>query len=293
MLLVQLFVNGIFAGSMIALMGLSFSLIYRITRTFLFSHGVIFTVGAYCVVVFETWLGLPQYLSILLSIAVSIVLGCMTELMIYRPLRQRGSSSLIVLLASLGIYTFWQNVISLIFGDDIRSIRFWSIKQGIDLWSVRVTPFQIVTFCLSTCLLSATLLVLKKMKIGKALRAVANDPELAQVSGVESERLILWSTAAGCALAGITGIMMAFDVDMTPTMGFNALMLGVVTVIIGGLKSIGGIALGALLLGMAQHLGVWKISSGWQDTIAFLILLAFLILRPEGFRGRKLKKARV
>ena len=103
----------------------------------------------------------------------------------------------------------------------------------------------------------------------------------------------MWTFAIGSALAGIAGILVALDVDMTPTMGMNALMMGVVVVIIGGVGSIPGIALGALLLGFAQHFGVWKISSQWQDTIAFVILILFLLFRPQGFLGKKVKKVSI
>jgi branched-chain amino acid transport system permease protein len=125
------------------------------------------------------------------------------------------------------------------------------------------------------------------------MRAVANDSELASLSGIDSDRVILWAFAIGSALAGVAGILIALDVDMTPTMGMDALMIGVVAVIIGGANSIPGIALGALLLGLAQQFGVWYISSQWQDAIAFVILLVFLLFRPQGFMGRKVKKASV
>ena len=129
--------------------------------------------------------------------------------------------------------------------------------------------------------------------MGKAMRAVANDPELANISGIDSNRVILLTFAIGSALAGIAGILVALDVDMTPTMGMNALMMGVVAVIIGGVGSIPGVALGALLRGTAQHLGVWEISSKWQDAIAFIILFIFLLLKPEGFLGKKARKEKI
>jgi branched-subunit amino acid ABC-type transport system permease component len=134
---------------------------------------------------------------------------------------------------------------------------------------------------------------MKKSKMGKAIRAVANDSELALVSGVDSNRVILWTFAIGSAMAGLAGILFALDVDMTPTMGMNALMMGVVAMIIGGINNIYGVAMGALLLGFAQHFGVWKISSQWQDAIAFIILFLFLLFRPQGFLGRKIKKVEI
>jgi branched-chain amino acid transport system permease protein len=134
---------------------------------------------------------------------------------------------------------------------------------------------------------------LSLVKSGKAMRAVANDPELANISGINSNKVILLSFAIGSALAGIAGILVSLDVDMTPTIGMNMLMMGVVAMIIGGVGSIWGIVFGSLLLALAQNLGVWYISSQWQDAIAFGILLIFLLLKPEGFLGKKLKKANV
>lgn len=122
------------------------------------------------------------------------------------------------------------------------------------------------------------------------MRAVANDAELADISGINSDKVIFWTFAIGSGLAGIAGILISFDLDMTPTMSMNALLMGVVVVIIGGVGSI-PIALGALLLGMAQNLGAWNVGSQWQEAIAFAILLIFLLFRPQGFLGKKVKTA--
>lgn len=122
---------------------------------------------------------------------------------------------------------------------------------------------------------------------------MANYSELANASGIESDKVILLTFALGSALAGIAGILFALDMDMTPTMGMNALLMGVVAVIIGGVGSIPGIALGALLIGMAQQFGVWKIGSQWQNAIAFVVLLIFLLFRPQGFFGKKIKKVSI
>ena len=200
---------------------------------------------------------------------------------------------MILLLASLGMYIVLQNAISMVFGDDTKSIRSGEVKEGLNVFGTRITPIQIVIIATSIILVIAVALFLKWSKMGKAMRAVANDPELASSSGIDSNRVILWTFAIGSALAGIAGILVALDVDMTPTMGMNALMMGVVAVIIGGVGSIPGVALGALLLGLAQHLGVWKISSQWQDAIAFIILFIFLLFKPEGFLGKKVKKTKV
>lgn len=287
----QLILNGIIAGSVYTLVGVGFAVIYRTVKFFHFAHGVVFTAGAYFTYLFKAWLGWPVIVAILVSIILCAILGVIVETSAYRPLRHKGSSSLILLLVSLGIYIVLQNIISMIFGDDTKTIRSGIVKEGINVLGARITPVQVTIIVVSLLLLVSCFLFLKYTKTGQAMRAVANDPELARVSGIESDRVILSAFALGSALAGIAGILVALDVDMTPTMGMNALLMGVVAVIIGGVGSIPGIALGALLLGTAQHFGAWYVGSQWQDAIAFVILLIFLLFRPQGFLGKKVKTA--
>lgn len=289
----QLTINISISAAVFCLVGVGFSLVYKTGGFFHFAHGAIFTVGAYVTFLFAVWLKLPIPLSILLAILLSILLGCLLEVSVYRALRRQSASPLILLLASLGMYIILQNTISMIFGDAPKAIRVGIVKEGINLLGAKITPIQVLIICTSVTLVLALAIFLKKSKFGTAMRAVANDPELAKVSGIDSNQVFLWVLAIASGLAGIAGILVALDVDMTPTMGMNALMMGVVAVIIGGIGSIRGVALGALLLGMAQHLGVWKISSQWQDAIAFVILLVFLVVRPEGFMGKKVRKAAV
>lgn len=289
----QLLLNALIAGSIYILIAVSFSLIYQTTRFFHFAHAVVFTSGAYFTYLFHKLIGFPIILAIPVAIALAALLGCGMEIGIYKPLRQKNASPMVLLLASLGLYILLQNTISMVFGDDTKSIRSGVVKEGLNVFGARITPVQIVIIATSIVLVVMVALWLKKSKMGKAMRAVANDAELAEISGIDSDRVILWTFAVGSGLASVAGILVALDVDMTPTMGMNALMMGVVAVIVGGVGSIPGVALGALLLGLAQHLGVWKISSQWQDAIAFIILFVFLLVRPQGFLGRKVRKAAV
>jgi len=289
----QYFVNALLAASMWALVGVGFALVFRVAKFFHFAHGVVFTIGAYSTYLFNVWLQLPLFVAIAAGIVSSTILGFVIESIVYRPLRKRNSQPLVLLLASLGVYIVLQNLISLIFGDATKSVRSKVVKEGVKVFGARITPVQILMMSTSVILIVVVAVLLKKTRLGRAMRAVANDQELARVSGIDTNRVYLWTFALGSALAGAAGILIALDVDMTPTMGMNALMMGVVVVIIGGAGSIPGIAIGALLLGMAQHLGVGWIGAQWQDAIAFVILLAFLLVRPEGVMGKKLRKATV
>lgn len=291
-MLPQLFVNGLMAGSIYALVALGFGLIYSTTRFFHFAHGAVYTAGAY--LAYSGWLlGLSLYISFPLAVLGAAILGALLEIGVYRPLRKKSASSLILLLASLGLFIVIQNLISLSFGDDTKTIRSGVVTEGLPLFGARITPIQIAIIVVSALLLALCSVLMKKTKMGKAMRAVANDPELARVVGIEADQVILFTFVLGSALAAVAAILISLDTDMTPMMGFYALLMGVVAVIAGGIGSIPGAALGGLLVGMAQHLGVWKIPTQWQDTIVFLILIFFLLFRPQGFLGRLVKKAAV
>lgn len=289
----QLIINGLVSGSSIMVLAIALGICYRISGFFNFALGIIFTLSSYLAFYFNSSIGLPVYLSLILGVAGSTILGWFIECFVFRVLRRKQASSMVFLIASLGLYIFIQNIISLYFGDDARTLREGMIAEGFNLYGGRITLFQIVIIFASLLVVSLAWLFLKKTRYGKAMRAVANDTELAEISGVESEFVILWTSIIGSGLAAIAGILVAFDIDITPTMGMNALMMSVVAVIIGGIGSIPGMALGALLIGMSQNLGVWKISSQWQDAIVFVILLLFLFLKPEGFFGKKVKKMTV
>jgi branched-chain amino acid transport system permease protein len=289
----QIIVNIIISFSIFALVAISFSLIYQTTRFFHFAHAVIFTSGAYFAFLFIQMLGWSYYSAIPAAIALALLLGGLIEFTIYRPLRKKKSSAIVLLLASLGIYIVLQNLISLFFGDDTKSIRTWEVREGIEIAGAYITPVQLVIVASSLLLVGLVAGYLMLAKTGKAMRAVASDSELSKLSGIKSDRIILISFAIGSALAGIAGILVALDVDMTPTMGMNMLLMGVVAMIIGGVGSIWGIVLGSLLLASAQNLAVWYISSQWMDASAFLLLLIFLLFKPEGFAGKKIRKAEV
>jgi len=289
----QLCINALISASILFGLAIGFMIIYSTTRFFHFAHGIVYTIGAYLFFLFSALFHLPIYLSVSISIILSAFLGCLMDIFIYRPLRHRRTSSLILLLASIGIYIILQNVISIIFGDDTKAVSLGTIEEGYKVFNARITPIQILIVCASFALTVIVWFILRYSRLGKIMRAVGNNPELAKVSGINNDRVILLTFAIGSALAGISGLLISLDIYITPTMGMHALMMAVVTMIIGGVGSIPGIAFGALLLAFAQNFGVWKISSQWQDAIAFGILLVFLIFRPQGFLGKKIKKATV
>lgn len=291
-MLTQLFVEGLFAGSVYALIALGFGLIYSTTRVFHFAHAAIYTAAAY-LAYSGGLLGLKLYVAIPLAVILASMLGGLLEIVVYRPLRKKEASPVILLLASLGLLIVIQNAISLLFGDGAKSIRGSAVSEGLAIFEARITAIQVGIMISSVLLLALCWAFIKYSNKGKAMAAVANDPELARIVGIELDQVILFTFVLGSALAAIASILISFDTDMTPTMGFDALLMGVVAAIVGGIGSIPGAFLGGLLVGMAQHLGVWKLPTQWQDAIVFGILIIFLLLRPQGLLGKPLKKAAV
>jgi len=289
-LISQLILNGIIAGSIYALIAIGFTVIYRTVKFFHFAHGVVYTAGAYFAYTLIISLHLNFVLSFFLSIVLAAILGIAIDRFVYHPLRKQNASNLIFLLASFGVFIFLQNLIQLIYGAQILTIRTGLIKEGHHFLGAVITDIQILILAVSIILMILLWLFIQKTKLGKAMRAVSDDPIAANVVGINPEKIILTSFAIGSALAGAAGILISFETNIEPTMGFSALLKGIIASIIGGIGSIPGAVLGGFFLGLAENLGIWKISAEWKDCIAFIILIVFLLIRPWGFLGTKTEK---
>jgi len=289
-MLQQLILNGIIAGSIYALIAIGFTVIYRTVKFFHFAHGVVYTAGAYFAYTLVISSHLNFILSFFLSIVLAAILGIAIDRCVYHPLRRQNASNLIFLLASFGVFIFLQNLIQLIYGAQILTIRTGPIKEGHHFLGAVITDIQILILVVSIILMVLLWLFIQKTKLGKAMRAVSDDPIAANIVGINPERIILTSFAMGSALAGAAGILISFETNIGPTMGFSALLKGIIASIIGGIGSIPGAVLGGFFLGLAENLGIWKISAGWKDCIAFVILIVFLLIRPWGFLGTKTEK---
>jgi branched-chain amino acid transport system permease protein len=289
-MIVQLFVNGLIAGSIYSVIAISFTLIYRTVKFFNLAHGVVYTAGAYLAYTFFILLHINPIISFFLSIILCALLGIAIDKSVYYPLRVKKASNLIFLLASFGVFIFLQNLIQLVYGAQILTIRTGPIREGYHIFSAVITPIQIWILVVSCGLLVALWSFVKYAKLGKAMRAVSDDPIAASVVGINPDKTILASFAIGSALAGAAGILISLETNIEPTMGFSAILKGIIASIIGGIGSIPGAMFGGFFLGIAENLGIWKIQAGWKDSIAFLILIIFLLLRPGGIFGVKTEK---
>jgi branched-chain amino acid transport system permease protein len=289
----QIIINGLIIGAIYTLIALGFTVIYRTVKFFHFAHGVVYACGAYlayCVVrsVYRVG-GTPAawLLGLLAGVVGAGIVGILNDRLVYKPLRKRKAPNLVFLIASFGVFIFIQNLLQLIFGAQILTIRTGPVKEGHHIFGAVITNIQILILTVSVFLCTALWLFIQKSKLGKAMRAVADDPLAASVVGINPEWIILAAFAIGSALAGVAGILVSYETNIEPTMGMNAILKGIIASIIGGIGSIPGAMFGGLFLGLAENLGIWKISAGWKDCIAFAILIVFLLIRPGGIMNVK------
>ena len=287
----QFVINGIIAGSIYGLTSLGFVTIYRTVSFFNFSHGMIYTIGAY--LAYTLLAHFPVVITFVLASLLSGLLGVVIDRLIYYPLRKQKASSFILLIVSFGVFTCLQNLIQLVYGSSVLTFKMGSVVEGNRILGAIITNNQIVIVLISLLLSIFLATFIQKTKLGKAMQAVADDPIAASIVGINPERIIAISFFIGSALAGAAGILISLEANIEPTMGLNAILKGIIASIIGGIGSIPGALLGGLFLGLAENLGTYWIDAAWKDTIAFGILIVFLLFKPTGILGKPTEKERL
>ncbi|MCC7275943.1 MAG: branched-chain amino acid ABC transporter permease [Alphaproteobacteria bacterium] len=287
-LALQLLVNGIINGSHYALLGVGFGLIFGPTKITHFAFGPIFAVAAYVCWAAATKLGMPLAAAALVGIAASAAAGVLSYLWLYRPFERQGSSHLVVLIASLGLFITLENAIGIVFGTDTKVIA--DLSPDIFLWGpVVVTSiqlWQVAALALIAGLLAA---FLRGSRHGKAIMAMTDNGEMAQIIGIDTVRVSILAFAAGSAVAAVPAVLILFKEGATPHMGFVAVFMAFVAVVVGGIGSFRGAIIGGYAVGIVENIGMWEIPTEWQSTIAFVVLFLILLFRPAGLFGRALR----
>lgn len=289
----QIVINILITSFYLIIISLSFLLIYLPTKFFNLAHAATITLAPYLTFLLSNRLGLDLIIAILISIIITVMFGFSTDKFLFKPLRSKGASPLILLISSLGLYIITENLISLLFGNQILSIRDTKITSGYNLFDASITSTQLILILSSVIIYFIVIYILNKTDLGKKIRATSSNLTFATILGVNTERVIKISFVLGSLIAAIAGILIALDINMSPNMGFNLLLLSVVAMIIGGVGSIWGLVVGSLLLATAQNLGAYYIDSKWMNAIAYLILIILLMWKPLGFSGKQLKKVEI
>ena len=288
-MITQLTANSLIAGAIYALVASGFSLIYSTNKFVHFAHGATIAFGAYFLYFLFSLLGLNFWLSVILTIIFASLFGLLMNITVYKQLRKRKVSNVILLIASFALLILFESLILLLFGADVKTIGFITIAKGWEFLGAIITPLQIIIVASSFILFGLLFFFIKKTKLGKAMRAVSDNKDVAEVVGISSEKIYNWSFIIGSAIAGVAAILVGLEQNLEPTMGTNLMIKGFTASVIGGIDSVPGAILGAFLLGFAENFGIWFLPSGYKDAIAFMILFIFLLFRSQGILGVKKK----
>lgn len=279
----QLIVNSIIAGAIYTMVALGFNLIYGTAKFFDLGYGALTAVGGYAVFYLYKTLGFNIYISVVIGAVIAGIIGFIIYRLVYSPLRERKSSSMVLLVGSLGAFTALQAIIAILFTSQFQTLtqsagagKVFNILGGV------ITEVQLIILVTGLVIMAVMALVLKYTIFGKAIKAVGDDEEVSKIVGINTRKIIGWVFFIGSSIAGLAGILVGFDTGIEPTMGLSLLLKGVIASIIGGIGNIYGGVLGAFFLGFIENFGIWKISGEWKDAIAFGVLIIFLLFRPQG-----------
>jgi len=282
----QLFANGIISGSAYSLIAIGYTMVYGVGKLINFAHGELYTGAAYCFFVFYILFDCNIYLSLILAVITGGLLGILLERVAYRPFKR--SSRLIPLITTIGASTFIRSAIVLIFGVDSQSLlKGESYQETIEFGGVAVTYVQLFTVFCSLLLTFLLWLLLKRTKLGKAIRATAEEGASAGYVGIDTDRITSATFALGGLIAAVAGVLVGYDQNISPYMGILAGFKGFTAAVLGGIGNVQGAVLGGYCIGLAENLGAGYFPSVFQDSISFAVLLLVLIILPRGILGEK------
>ncbi|HIT34805.1 MAG TPA: branched-chain amino acid ABC transporter permease [Candidatus Faecousia intestinigallinarum] len=291
MKILQYLVNGISIGSVYAIIALGYTMVYGIAKMLNFAHGDIIMVGAYISFSVTNYLGLPAILSVIISMAVCTALGVVIEGLAYRPLR--GTPSLAVLITAIGVSYFLQNAAQLIWSSSPKNFTSIVNLAPLTLFGGQlvITGEVLTTVLVSILVMVGLMLFTGKTRTGKAMRAVSEDRDAAQLMGIPVNRTISITFAIGSALAAVAGVLLCSTVPtLQPTTGAMPGIRAFTAAVFGGIGSIPGAMLGGILLGLIETFSKAYISPQFSDAIVFSVLIIILLVKPAGLLGKQIQE---
>jgi len=282
--LIQLFVNGLAVGSIIALAAVGLTLTFGILRLPNFAHGDFMTTGAYLTLVANA-LGMDIWLSMLLGAMGTAGLMLISEKVLWAPMRDRRTTSTTLIIMSIGLSFVLRNGVILIWGSENQSYRL-PVMPALDIFGIKIIYSKIIVMILAVVAMAAVHFLLQRTKVGKAMRAVADDLDLARVSGIDVEWVVLCTWLVSGILTGVAGGLYGLITAVRPTMGWFLILPLFASVILGGIGNPYGAIAGALIIGVAQEMSTVMIPAEYKLAVAMVIMMGVLLLRPQGlFRG--------
>ena len=282
----RLAVEGIRFGLIIAMCAIGLSLIFGTTGLTNFAHGEMVTFGAIVAWVFNVTWGWPFIASAIVSVLISILMGFGIDRFFWRPLRERGTGLIAMLVISIGLGLLVRYIFQFQFGGFGEAYRQYTLQEGIEIGPVRIVPRDLIGMGISILVLVAVATFLQRTRTGKAMRAVADNRDLAESSGIDVNRVIGFVWAAGAGLAAIGGILQGLSEQVSFQMGFQLLLLMFAGVTLGGLGTAYGALVGSLVVGIAMEVSTLWIPSEFKTVVALSILVLVLLVRPQGILGQ-------
>ena len=291
MAFLQYLINGIYIGAIYAVIALGYTMVYGIAKMLNFAHGDVIMVGAYMSYAVTSSMGVGMVPSILIAMVICTVLGIIIEGLAYKPLR--GTSSLAVLITAIGVSYFLQNAAQLIWGPAAISFNHLVTAKPLSLFGgqVKISAEALVTLAVAVLVMVGLTLFVNKTKTGKAMRAVSEDRDAAQLMGINVNRTISVTFAIGSALAAVAGVLLCSKVSSVyPTVGAMPGIRAFTAAVFGGIGSIPGAMLGGMLLGLIETFGSAYISALPSDAIVFFVLIVVLLVKPAGLLGKQVQE---
>jgi branched-chain amino acid transport system permease protein len=282
----QLLFDGVNFGLIIAMAALGLSLIYGTTGLTNFAHGELVSLGALAAFYFNVTIGMNLIPAAILAVIVAGAFGYLQDRFFWGWLRRRGTGLIAMMIVSIGLALVLRHLYLYFFGGQSRQFADYTIQAGLEFGPINVTPATLTGMAIEAVILFAVGMALLRTRLGKATRAVADNPSLAASSGIDVERVIRIVWTAGAAIAGLAGILLAMQQSVNYQMGFQILLLVFAGVILGGLGTAFGALVGSLLVGMMIQLSTLFIPEEMKNVGALLVLIIVLLFRPQGILGR-------
>ncbi len=279
-------INGLSSGAIYALGAIGLSLVYGILKLVNFAHGDFMTLGGYVAFAINVSAGLPIVVAILAAIASIAVLGLVLEWGIWAPMRRRGAGVMQLLLLSIGLAFVIRNMILFEWGGDDRSLDVDQFQSWNPFGEVRITAIQVTVIATAGVVLLAVAAMLKSTLIGKTMRALADSFDLAEVSGVNTRRVVTYTWLLAGSLAGLAGVLAAVYTTLTPNTGWFLLLSIFAAVVLGGIGNAYGALVGGVVLGLVQEWSTMVVEATYKEAIGFVVLILVLLVRPQGIFGQ-------
>lgn len=284
-------INGLHIGSIYALVALGYSMVYGIVKLINFAHGDIIMVGAYAAYVLLVLCGLPVWAAVIGSIVFCALAGVLIERIAYRRLLVKEAPRISLLITAIGVSIFLQNLFQLIFTSSGKSFPSIFNYEPIVMGERQVSIVSLITIVTTVVLMVLLQLLVKKTRLGKAMRAVSEDAGAAKLMGINTNSTVSWTFAIGSGLAAVGAVLYSASYPLIdPYMGSMLGLKAFVAAVLGGIGSIPGAMIGGLIMGVAESLTKGYISSTLSDAVVFGILIIVLLLKPSGIMGKNVKE---